>query len=303
MHPVEIKSRDGLTLVSYLTLPANVTFDPETLKPSQPLPMVLAVHGGPWARDSWGLNREHQWLANRGYAVLSVNFRGSTGFGKSFVSASFGEWGGKMHDDLIDSVDWAVDSGIAIKNKVAIKGASYGGYATLVGLTMTAEVFAAGVNVVGVANLVTFEETKPAYWLPLRNASIRRMGADYKTPDGRAFLLSRSPTEFAANITKPLLIGHGDNDPRVKLSEAELITSRMVDLDLPVTLVRFPDEGHGFRRPENAQSFNAAVEVFLQKHLGGRAEPLSLVPGTTINVPTGAEYVPGLPEALQKINQ
>ncbi len=300
MHGLEIPTRDGLSMVSYLTLPTNVSHHSRTLVPQQPLPMVLLVHGGPWARDSWGYNSTHQWLANRGYAVLSVNFRGSTGFGKSFVSASFGEWGAKMHDDLIDAVDWAIKRGIADPERVAIKGGSYGGYATLVGLTFTPEVFAAGVNIVGVSNLITMQESIPSYWEPFRNASIRRMGADVRTEEGRAFLWERSPLSRVEQIQRPLLIGHGDTDERVKLAEAEQIVSKMQEYEIPVTFARFPDEGHGFRRTENSQSFNGLVEVFLEQHLGGRSEDLKLVPGNSLHVPVGAEHIPGLKELLPR---
>jgi dipeptidyl aminopeptidase/acylaminoacyl peptidase len=165
MHALEIESRDGLTLVSYLTIPVGSDTDDDG-KPEEALPMVLWVHGGPWARDSYGYNSVHQWLANRGYAVLSVNFRGSTGFGKAFTRGSIGEWAGKMHDDLIDAVQWSVDQGIAIEDKIAIAGGSYGGYATLVGLTFTPDVFACGVDIVGPSNLVTLLESFPDYWKP-----------------------------------------------------------------------------------------------------------------------------------------
>lgn len=303
MNPVVIQSRDGLELVSYLTIPKDVKFDPKTLKPEKPLPMVLDVHGGPWARDSWGYNPVHQWLSNRGYAVLSVNYRGSTGFGKNFVQASFGEWGGKMHDDLVDAVQWAINQGVAIKDKVAIMGGSYGGYAALVGLTFTPDLFVAGVDIVGVANLVTMQQSTPSYWKPFKTNSDRRMGADVETEEGREFFKSRSPLTFADRIRRPLLIGHGDNDPRVKVAEAEQITAKMQELRLPVTFVRFPDEGHGFARPANNQSFNAIVEIFLQRHLGGRAEPLKLVPGTSIQVPVGCEEILGLKQAMGEVGQ
>lgn len=301
MHPLVITSRDGLELVSYLTLPRGVAFDPATLKPEKPLPMVLLVHGGPWARDSWGLNPEHQWLANRGYAVLSVNYRGSDGFGKNFTKASFGEWSGKMHDDLIDAVNFAVDHGIAIKDKIAIMGASYGGYAALVGATFTPDVFTASVDIVGVANLITSEESAPPYWKPFKANQTKRMGANIDTEEGRKFLWDRSPLSRVDQIRIPLLVGHGDNDPRVKLNEAVQIVDSMKEKGLPVTFIRFPDEGHGFTRPQNNQSFYAACEIFLQQNLGGRAEPLKLVPGTTINVPEGAQHIPGLAEAIKAL--
>ena len=292
MEPVTIKSRDGLNLVSYLTLPAlNATRE-------KPVPMVLFVHGGPWSRDSWGLNSTHQWLANRGYAVLSVNYRGSTGFGKKFVNASNREWGGKMHDDLIDAVNWAVEKRYAQKDKVAIMGGSYGGYATLVGVTMTPDVFACGVNIVGLSNLLTFLKTIPPYWESGRAMWYARMG-DETTEEGRKLLEERSPLTHVDKIKKPLLIGHGANDPRVKQSESDQIVKTMQEKGLPVTYVLYPDEGHGFGRPENRLSFNAVAEQFLARHLGGRAEPVGKdFEGSTIEVKAGAEHVKGLEESL-----
>lgn len=299
MHPVVIKSRDGLNLVSYITLPW--WFDPDNDgRPNKPLPMVLYVHGGPWARDSWGYNAIHQWLANRGYAVLSVNFRGSTGFGKDFINASNLEWGGKMHDDLIDAVNWAIQNRIADKTKVAIMGGSYGGYATLVGMTFTPEVFACGVDIVGPSNLRTLLETIPPYWKPLMDLWATRVG-DPRTKEGREFLESRSPLTYVDRIKKPLLIGQGANDPRVKQSESDQIVKAMQEKNIPVTYVLYSDEGHGFARPENRLSFFAVAELFLAQHLGGRAEPIGDdFEGSTIQVPQGAEHLPGLSEALKK---
>lgn len=304
MHPVTIKSRDGLKLVSYLSLPLGHEWDAKNKKiKGAPLPMILDVHGGPWARDSWGFSPTHQLYANRGYAVLSVNFRGSTGFGQAFERASFGQWGAKMHDDLIDATQWAIENKIALADKVVISGGSYGGYATLVGLTFTPDVFAAGVNTVGVANLVTMQQSIPSYWKPFRANSIRRMGADVETPEGQAFLWSRSPLSRVDQIKKPLLIGHGDNDPRVKLAEAQQITDAMVQHKLPVTLVRFPDEGHGFARPENSATFIAIEENFLATILGGRAEAIEIDPQSSINVSQGANLIAGLCEALKKVKK
>jgi dipeptidyl aminopeptidase/acylaminoacyl peptidase len=297
MHPEVIASRDGLALVSYLTLPVG-SDTKRTGRPDRPLPMVLVVHGGPWARDTWGLNGEDQWLANRGYAVLSVNFRGSTGFGKRFLNAGNREWAGKMHDDLIDAVQWAVREGIADKGRVAILGGSYGGYAALVGLTFTPDVFACGVDIVGPSNLVTLLNTIPPYWEPGIAMFTTRVG-DHRTEGGRRFLESRSPLTFVDRIRRPLLIGQGANDPRVKQSEADQIVTAMQRQGIPVTYVLYPDEGHGFARPENRLSFNVVVEAFLSRHLGGRVEPVGRdFEGSTITVPTGAEDVPGLRAAL-----
>lgn len=297
MHPVVIKSRDGLNLVSYLTLPSWTDMDNDA-RPSEPLPMVLFVHGGPWARDSWGYHSYHQWLSNRGYAVLSVNYRGSTGFGKSFINASSLEWAGKMHDDLIDAVSWAVDQGIAIKDSVAIMGGSYGGYATLVGLTFTPDVFICGVDIVGPSNLRTLLETIPPYWKPLMEMWATRVG-DVRTEEGRKFLDSRSPLTYVDKISKPLLIGQGANDPRVKQSEADQIVKAMQEKNIPVTYVLYPNEGHGFARPENRLSFNAVTDIFLAEHLGGRSEPIGDdFEGSSIEVPTGVDQIPTLSEAL-----
>lgn len=298
MHPVVIKSRDGLNLVSYLTLP--YWHDPDNDgRPDRPLPMVLYVHGGPWGRDSWGLNSTHQWLANRGYAVLSVNFRGSTGFGKDFINAANKEWAGKMHDDLIDAVNWAVANKIADKNKVAIMGGSYGGYATLVGMTFTPDVFACGVDIVGPSNLKTLLETIPPYWKPQFEMFATRVG-DPRTEEGRKLLEERSPLNYVDRIKRPLLIGQGANDPRVKQSESDQIVKAMQEKNIPVIYVLYPDEGHGFARPENRLSFYAVAELFLAKHLGGRAEGIGEdFKGSSIQVLQGAGLIPGLKEALK----
>ena len=302
MHPVVIPSRDGLALVSYLSLPK--ASDPKaTGRPSKPLPMVLDVHGGPWARDGWGYNPSHQWLANRGYAVLSVNFRGSTGFGKKFLNAANMEWAGKMHDDLLDAVEWAVKKGVADRSKVCITGGSYGGYATLVGLTFTPEVFACGVDVVGPSSLVTLIQSVPPYWKPQLAVMRKRVG-DESTEEGRKALLERSPLTRVDRIKRPLLIGQGANDPRVKQHEADQIVKAMNEKSIPVTYVLYPDEGHGFQRPPNRLSFQAVTEAFLAPILGGRFEPLGDdLAGSTITVPAGADRVPGLPEALAALKR
>lgn len=297
MIPTVIVSRDGLNLVSYYTLPLGSDRDGDG-RPEEPLPMVLYVHGGPWARDVWDYNPAHQWLANRGYAVLSVNFRGSTGFGKDFVNRGNLEWGARMHDDLIDAVDWAVGEGIADPDRVAIMGGSYGGYATLVGLTFTPEVFACGVDIVGPSNLTSLIETIPPYWQPQIELFATRMG-DHRTEEGRRLLFERSPINRVENIGRPLLIGQGANDPRVSQNESDQIVGAMQEKGIPVTYVLYPDEGHGFARPENRMSFFAVAEAFLSEHLGGRFEPVGDdFDNSTITVPIGAEEVPGLKEAL-----
>ena len=287
MEPAVVRARDGLELVCYLSRPPAAESD-------KPVPLVLFVHGGPWVRDTWGFYPTHQWLANRGYAVLSVNYRGSTGFGKAFLNAANREWAGRMHDDLIDAVDWAIARGIADPKRVAIYGGSYGGYAALVGATFTPEKFACAVDVFGISNLVTFVNTIPDYWRPWQALWKARMG-DYTTEAGRQFLQERSPLNHIDRIVRPLLIGQGANDPRVKASESDQIVAAMKERGIPVTYVYYPDEGHGFRRPENRRSFTAVVEAFLAKHLGGRFEPVGDdFAGSTIQFKAGRELIPGI---------
>ena len=299
MHPVVIEARDGLPLVSYLSLPAGSDPDGDG-RPDAAVPMVLLVHGGPWGRDRWGFDPTHQWLADRGYAVLSVNFRGSAGFTKAFINAGDHQWAAAMHDDLIDAVSWAVDHGIAQRDRVAIMGTSYGGYATLVGLTFTPELFACGVDVVGPSNLVTLLQSIPPYWASLRSTFAMRVG-DVDTEEGRALLRERSPLTRVDAITKPLLIGQGANDPRVNQAESDQIVEAMTKRGIPVTYVLYPDEGHGFRRPQNEGAFDAVAEAFLAECLGGAHEPFGdAFEGSSITVPVGAEHVPGLSEALAK---
>jgi dipeptidyl aminopeptidase/acylaminoacyl peptidase len=297
MHPVLIRSRDGLDLVSYLSLPPGSNPDGKD-RPTKPVPLVLVVHGGPWDRDTWGFNPTHQFLANRGYAVLSVNYRGSVGFGKKFLNAGRREWAGTMHNDLIDAVDWAIARKIAPTDKVAIYGLSYGGYATLVGLTFTPDKFACGVDMVGPSNLVTLLSTIPPYWTAMRQMLKDRIG-DPTTEEGRKFLADRSPLTYVAKIKRPLLITQGANDQRVKQNESDQIVKAMQARRIPVTYVLFPDEGHIFVRPENSLAFNAISEAFLARHLGGRYEAINTAfDGSTVTVVTGAEGVPGLKAKL-----
>lgn len=267
MHPVTIKSRDGLELVSYLTLPRWL--DNGSSKPPSPIPMVLYVHGGPNARDSWGFNATHQWLANRGYAVLSVNYRASTGFGKKFTNAGDGEWARAVQDDLVDAAVWAIDNKIAEKDKVAIMGGSYGGYATLVGLTRDPDLFAAGIDIVGPSNLETLIKSIPPYWKPMIAHLTKIIGGSPDTEDGQKLYKERSPLTYAENIKKPLLIVQGANDPRVKQAESDQIVASLQKHNIPVVYVVYPDEGHGLARPENRLSFYAYAEVFLANFLGG----------------------------------
>jgi dipeptidyl aminopeptidase/acylaminoacyl peptidase len=298
MQSLEIKARDGLTLVSYLSLPPGSDANGDGV-PESPVPMVLNVHGGPWGRDTYGFDNEHQWLANRGYAVLSVNFRASTGFGKSFVNAGNKEWAGKMHDDLLDAVSWAVARKITTADKVAIYGGSYGGYATLVGLTFTPDTFACGVDIVGPSNLQTLLATIPPYWKAFFEEFASRVG-DPRTEDGKKLLTERSPLSRVDAIKKPLLIAQGANDPRVKQAESDQIVASMKAKNLPVTYVLYPDEGHGFARPANRTSFYAVAEGFLAQCLGGRYEPVGNdFKGASLQVLEGAQHVPGLPEALK----
>ena len=302
MWPQEITARDGLTLVSYLTLPRGADANNDG-KADRPVPLVLLVHGGPWARDGYGYNASHQWLANRGYAVLSVNYRGSTGFGKAFIGKGDQQWAKTMHDDLLDAVDWAVKNGVTKKDEVAIMGGSYGGYATLVGLAFTPEVFKCGVDIVGPSNLNTLLSTIPPYWAAFLEQFAKRVG-DPRTEDGKKLLAERSPLSRVGEINKPLLIGQGANDPRVKQDESDQIVKAMKAKNIPVTYVLFPDEGHGFARPANSKAFNAVAEGFLSQCLGGRAQPIGEdFKGSSISVPEGAAGVPGLAEALKSHKQ
>ena len=299
---VVIKSRDGLDLVSYLTLPASADADGDGKIDAGkgPVPMVLTVHGGPWARDDYRLDSRHQWLSSRGYAVLSVNYRGSTGFGKKFVNAADKQWSAKMHEDLLDAVGWAVGQKIAEPSKVAIWGGSYGGYSALVGLTFTPDTFACGVDIVGPSNLVTLLNSIPPYWESEIEQFTRRIG-DHRTEEGKKFLLSISPISKVDQIKKPLLIGQGANDPRVKQAESDQIVKAMQAKSIPVTYVLYPDEGHGFARPENWKSFNAVTEIFLAQCLGGPYEPIGNdFKGSSLTVPAGKENVTTLAETLGK---
>jgi dipeptidyl aminopeptidase/acylaminoacyl peptidase len=299
MSPEVVPARDELELICYLTLP--LASDPQhTGRPQKPLPLVLLVHGGPWARDYWGYHAQHQLLANRGYAVLSVNYRGSTGFGKAFINAANGEWAGKMHDDLLDAAQWAVRQKIALPDKIAIMGGSFGGYAALVGLTLTPTAFACGVDIVGPSSLVTLLNNPPPYWVPILPVMKVRVG-DHTTAEGRRFLESRSPLSYVDKIQRPLLIGQGQHDPRVKQAESDQIVQAMKERKIPVTYLLFQDEGHGFARPENRFAFFAVAEAFLAQHLGGWYEPIGdAFEGAAFSVPSGQDGAPGLAQALRQ---
>jgi dipeptidyl aminopeptidase/acylaminoacyl peptidase len=246
----------------YLTFPLEV--------PRQKLPAVVLVHGGPWARDVWGYNAEAQWLANRGYVCIQVNFRGSTGYGKEFVNLANKEWGGTMHADLLDAVAWAVDRGYIDPERVAIFGGSYGGYAALVGAAFTPKAFRCAVDIVGPSNLKTLIESIPPYWAPMVAQFHTRVGNPETEAD---FLWERSPLSAVDDIEIPLLIAQGANDPRVKQAESEQIVAALTERGIDHQYMLFPDEGHGFAQPENRLKFYAAAEAFLAKYLGGRAEP------------------------------
>lgn len=284
MTPVAFAARDGLMIHGYLTEPVGAGLaasdKPHPSSPSSHagmgLPAVLLVHGGPWARDTWGFQPWVQWLANRGYVVLQINYRGSNGYGKAFLNAGNRQWAAKMHDDLVDGVDWLAARGNVDPRRVAIMGGSYGGYATLVGLTFTPEVFAAGVDLVGPSNLITLLQNAPPYWEPLLPVLSYRIGDLVKDEE---FLKSRSPLFFADRIRRPLLIGQGANDPRVKQSESDQIVAAMRRAGLPVEYIVYTDEGHGMARPQNRLHFFARAEQFLAGHLGGRAEPLGAIDG------------------------
>ena len=261
MEPFSFTARDGLLIHGYVTFPPGLG--------RTGLPAVVDVHGGPQVRDTWGYNPEAQWFANRGYLCIQVNYRGSTGYGKAFVAAGDREWGGKMHDDLIDAVGYAVNQGWADKSKVAIYGGSYGGYAALVGAAFTPDVFCCAVDIVGPSNLKTLLETIPPYWAPMIAQLYRRVG---NPETDQEFLWSRSPLSRARDIRIPLLIAQGANDPRVKQAESEQIVAALTEAGIDHEYLLFPDEGHGFAKPENRIRFYAAAEKFLARYLGGRHE-------------------------------
>jgi dipeptidyl aminopeptidase/acylaminoacyl peptidase len=273
-RPVVVRTQDGLDLVCYLTLPPGV--------PAKKLPLVLFPHGGPWWRDRWGFDPVNQLLANRGYAVLQVNFRGSTGFGKKFLNAANLQFGpGAVLRDLGDALRWATDQGIADPARVGVMGGSFGGYATLAEVAFHPDRYACAVDLVGPSNLRTLFASMPDYWRPVKERWRRRMG----DVEHDAALNERvSPLFHAGKIRAPLLIAHGANDPRVKLAESERIVKELRGRGRPVTFVVYPDEGHGFARPENNRDFFGRVEEFLARHLGGRAEPWQKVPGSTAEV-------------------
>lgn len=261
MKAVKYPSSDGLEIPAYLTLPKGVE--------AKNLPALIVPHGGPWYRDSWGYNSFAQFLANRGYAVLQPNFRGSTGYGKKFIDAGNKQWGNKMQDDVTWGAKYLIAQGIADPKRVGIMGGSYGGYATLAGVAFTPDVYAAGVSIVGPSNLITLLESIPPYWEQIRKLFYERMG-DPNTPEGKAQLLRQSPLTAAEKIKTPLLVIQGANDPRVTKRESDQIVVALRDRGFPVEYMVAPDEGHGFARPVNNMAMFALAEKFLAKHLGGR---------------------------------
>ena len=261
MEPFSFRARDGLTIHGYLTFPRGAT--------RRGLPAVVNVHGGPWSRDGWGFHPEAQWLANRGYLCIQVNYRGSVGYGKDFVNAGDREWGAKMHDDLVDAVAYVTGRGWGDPARIGIYGGSYGGYAALVGATFTPDVFRCAVDVVGPSSLKTLIESIPPYWAPAVAFFHRRVG---NPATEEAFMWSRSPLSRVADIKIPILIAQGANDPRVKQAESEQIVAAMREKGIPYEYLLFEDEGHGFAKPENRLRFYAAAERFLAQHLGGRSE-------------------------------
>eukprot|EP01026_Neomeris_dumetosa_P023556 TRINITY_DN1997_c0_g2_i1.p1 TRINITY_DN1997_c0_g2~~TRINITY_DN1997_c0_g2_i1.p1 ORF type:complete len:640 (-),score=76.91 TRINITY_DN1997_c0_g2_i1:179-1918(-) len=275
MQPVVITARDGVDLPSYLTLPVLEEGEAKNL------PLVLVVHGGPWARDYWGLNPPTQWLANRGYAVLQVNYRSSTGYGKKFVHLGDRQWGANMQNDLTDAVKWAIEQGYADPKKVAIFGGSYGGYATLAGLTFTPELYCCGVDIVGPSNVKTLLQTIPPYWEPRKKRLIKRIG---DCEGDEEFNKKISPLYHIDKISVPLIIAQGANDPRVKKAESDQIYEAMKAKGLCVEYYLYEDEGHGFARPPNRLDFYYRTEQFLSKMLGGRVEEFQKVENTSVKI-------------------
>ncbi len=296
MKPLVIESRDGLKLVSYLSLPPGTDKDGDGL-PDKPLPLVLRVHGGPWMRNEFGYYNEHQWLANRGYAVLSVNYRASSGFGKRFIAAANKQWARTMQDDLIDGIDWAIKRGVTTRDRIAIMGGSYGGYATLVGMTRDADRFRCGVDIVGPSDLITLYNSFPPHIARLGWKN--RMG-DPAVPEERAMLIDRSPLTHVDQVRQPILISQGANDPRVTKAQSDSFVAAVQRRGVPITYILFPDEGHLFARPANDIAFRATAEHFLQRCLGGRVEPFGdVLTKSSMRVIAGGQFVPGLTDAAK----
>ncbi|GAB7534071.1 S9 family peptidase [Burkholderia sp. 3C] len=266
MQPIEYTSRDGLRIHGYLTLPAGHSLDGEGAAKAANLPLIVNPHGGPWARDQWGFNPEVQMLANHGYAVLQMNFRGSVGYGRAFWAASFGQWGRAMQNDIDDGVDWLIAQGVVDPKRVAIYGASYGGYATLAGVTFTPERYAAAVDYVGVSNLFTLLESVPPYWKPLLDMMYEQIG-NPNTEEGKRALHDASPLFFVDRIVTPLFVAQGANDPRVKQAESDQIVEALRSRGVDVQYMLKENEGHGFANEENQYEFYEAMIAFLDTHL------------------------------------
>ncbi|CAJ0589742.1 unnamed protein product [Cylicocyclus nassatus] len=285
----DFKARDGVVLQAYLSLPPEVpllsakdvpnadqAYAELGMIPTKPQKMVVRVHGGPRVRDSFGFDPVNAWLTSRGYAVLQVNFRGSTGFGRRLMNAGNGEWGRKMHFDILDGVEFAIAKRIAERSQIAIMGGSYGGYETLVALTFSPEVFSCRVDIVGPSNLITLIKTVPPYWKSFYQNLVQMVGGDPETEEGRRALRERSPLFFADRVTKPLIILQGANDPRVNQQESDQFVEALQNRSIPVSYILYPDEGHGFRKEGNRLTAYGFEEQFLHTCLGGKYEPFQL---------------------------
>lgn len=291
MQTARFEAHDGLPLQAFFSLPPAG---------KAPYPAVLLVHGGPWSRDEWGFQPWHQWLANRGYAVLSVNYRGSTGYGKAFLNAGNREWGRAMQSDLLDTVGWAVRQGIADSSRIGIMGTSYGGYAALTGLVFTPTRFACGIDIMGPTHLVSLLQAIPPQWQSQKAFFQQRVG-DPETDTGRAELEARSPLPAADRISRPLLIAQGANDPRVPRAESDRIVAALQAKDIPVIYLLFPDEGHGLAKPGNRLALCAIAEAFLARQLGGSLEPAGAdLRNSAVQILAGAELIPELDAAAQQ---
>jgi len=297
MTPVEIEARDGLTLVSYLTLPIGADANADG-RPEAPVPLVLAPHGGPWSRDSYGFNPVHQWLANRGYAVLSVNFRGSSGLGKAFLNAGNGQWGARMQEDLLDAVQWAVENGVAQPDRLAVVGDGFGGYAALAGLAFSPEQFRCAAAYGAPSNLVTLVDSAPGR---TREEYLLRIG-DVRTAEGRTRLREYSPLHRASQMRRPLLLAIGGRDPAAQRADFDQIAQSLRSRRIDLTSLVFPDERGELMRVQNRLAYYAVLEHFLSNCLGGRVEPVGgAFDGASMLVYDGASVAPGLSAFARRV--